>query len=283
MKLQYNKHPKKIGEKMKKNIIFCALIALMISGCGIASSTKSGAVGADRSQVMLVSAEQMQAGAKQSYDKVLADAKKKGVLNKNKAQTKRVKAIANRIIPQVGVFRSDALKWNWEVNVIAQDTLNAWCMPGGKIAFYSGIIEKLKLTDDEIAAIMGHEISHALKEHGRERASQEKIKNIGIAAAGALAGVSNENLVWANLAAKYVIELPFSRSHETEADNMGIELAARAGYNPDAAVNVWKKMQKISKNQPMELLSTHPSHESRIENLTSMSKKVYPLYKKAKK
>ncbi len=268
---------------MKKRLVLCVTTALFISGCGIASSTKNGLVGAKRKQVMLVSAEQMQQGASQSYQKVLADANAKGKLNTNKAQTQRVVRIAQRIIPQVKAFREDAPSWNWQVNVINEDTLNAWCMPGGKIAFYSGIIDRLNLNDDEIASIMGHEIAHALREHSRERASQEQIKQIGLGVAGQFLGLGQGTMALANMATKYAIELPFSRSHETEADNMGLELAARAGYNPDAAVSVWKKMQKVSQGSPMEFMSTHPSHEHRIKNLSKMSKKVLPLYKNAKK
>ncbi len=261
-------------------LILSLSIGLTFSACGVASSTKGGVVGANRSQLMTVSAEQMQQGANESYAKVLSQANAQGRLNTDAKQTKRVRQIATKLIPQVGVFRQDALKWNWQVNVIKQDTLNAWCMPGGKIAFYSGIIDKLQLTDGEIASIMGHEIAHALKEHSRERASQQQLKGIGFMVAGALLGVSQQNLKLASIVSKYTLELPFGRSHESEADNMGIELAARAGYDPNSAVRVWQKMQKISKGAPMEFLSTHPSHKSRIENLQKMTKKVYPLYQK---
>ncbi len=266
-----------------KNILTSLFLSFVLLGCGVASSTKSGAVGADRKQIMLVSSAQMQQGAEQSYKKVLMDAKRKGILNKNSAQTRRVRAVAKRLIAQVGVFRADALSWNWEVNVIKQNTLNAWCMPSGKIAFYSGIIDRLKLTDAEIASIMGHEISHALKEHSRERASQHMMKQLSFMAASKALGVSNQGLQLANIVSKFALELPFSRSHETEADNMGIELMARAGYNPRAAVNVWKKMQRVSKGTPAEFMSTHPSHSTRIANLQKMSQKVYPLYLNAKR
>ncbi len=265
-----------------KQMVLSLCIALTFVGCGVSSSTKGGAVGANRSQLMLVSAEQMRQGAEQSYRKVLAQAKSKNILNRNQAQTRRVRNIARRLIAQVGTFRQDALRWKWEVNVINEKTLNAWCMPGGKIAVYSGIIDRLKLSDAEIASIMGHEISHALKEHSRERASQQQVKQIGLTAAGQIFGVSNTSLQLANMASKFAIELPFSRSHETEADNMGIELSARAGYNPEAAVNVWRKMSKVS-GSSLEFMSTHPSSKSRIKNLTKMSKKVYPLYLQAKK
>lgn len=268
---------------MKK--VFLSIVILLgiyISGCAIASSTSGGVVGVDRTQLMLVSAAQMEQGANESYKNVLQKAKNQNALNVNLAQTKRVQQIAKRIIPQVKVFRKDALNWDWQVNVIKSNTLNAWCMPGGKIAFYSAIIEKLNLSDDEIAAIMGHEISHALREHSREQASEAQLKNIGFSLAS-MAGISNDTLSLASLVAKYTYELPFSRSHEKEADKMGVELAARAGYDPSAAIRLWQKMSKISSSAPFEFMSTHPSNESRIKDLQVISKKVYPLYLKAKK
>lgn len=264
-----------------KNIILPILLALFLGGC-VASSTKGGAVGANRSQLMMVSSAQMNQGANRAYGEILAKAKKEGLLNTNPMQVKRVRNIARQIIPHVKVFREDALKWDWRVNVLKSDQLNAWCMPGGKIAFYTGIIEKLKLTDDEIAAIMGHEIAHALREHSRERASRAQIKNIGLLVGGALLGASNQTIQLANMAARYAIELPFSREHEREADVMGVELAARAGYNPYAAANLWKKMMRASKGSPPEFLSTHPSSQSRIKDINKVAKKIYPLYEQSK-
>ncbi len=264
---------------MKKTIFL--IIALIFTGC-VSSTTSSGTVGANRSQLMLVSSEKMRQDAKKNYAQVLAQAKRKNALNVNKYQLQRVRKIANNLIPQVKVFRKDALNWEWEVNVLKSKQLNAWCMPGGKIAFYSGIIEKLNLSDDEIAAIMGHEISHALKEHSREKASQDSLKNVGFMIAS-IAGVDKNTLKLANAAATYGLQMPFGRSQESEADRMGVELAARAGYDPRAAINVWKKMKRLSSSQPLEILSTHPSPDSRIAELTSVCKKVYPLYISVKK
>lgn len=266
---------------MKKQIYIILFVALFIFGC-VASSTKGGTVGANRGQLMLVSSAQMQQGANKAYHQIMSEAQKKGALNKDSRQVKRIRAIASRIIPEVKVFREDALNWDWRVNLLQSNQLNAWCMPGGKIAFYSGIINRLQLSDDEIAAIMGHEISHALREHSRERASRQQIKNIGLLVGGALIGASNQTLQLANLAARYAIELPFSREHEREADKMGVELAARAGYDPYAAVNLWKKMDKIAKKMPFQFLSTHPSSASRIQDISVVAKKVYPLYKQAR-
>lgn len=266
---------------MKKQLVMFIGIMLLFTGC-LTSSTSGGAVGADRSQLMLVSSAQMNTQAEKGYAETIAKAKANHTLNVDKKQYMRVKAIADKLIPQTKIFRKDAPSWKWEVNVIKSDTLNAWCMPGGKIAFYSGIIEKLNLTDGEIAAIMGHEISHALKEHSRENASRDYLKKAGLSIAS-LAGVSDSTLGLVNMATTYAIQLPFGRSQESEADKMGVELAARAGYNPNEAINVWKKMEKYAGSGPLEILSTHPSHETRIEDLQKISKKVYPLYLQAKK
>src|SRR5437899_12398842 len=155
-------------------------------------------------------------------------------------------------------------------------------MPGGKIAFYTGILEKLELTDDEIAAVMGHEISHALREHGRERASQQLATSVGASAVGAVLGIGQSGADLAALVGQVTFLLPYSRIHETEADRMGVELAARAGYDPRAAIALWQKMAKLGGSAPPALLSTHPSNEARIKDLTEFSQKVMPLYEEAR-
>jgi predicted Zn-dependent protease len=193
-----------------------------------------------------------------------------------------VKAIAARVIPTTSVFRPDAPSWAWEVNVIQSEELNAWCMPGGKIAFYSGIITKLQLNDDEIAAIMGHEIAHALREHGRERASEQMtsglLVNVGVIALGGNQAMAE----MAGLAYNVTVGLPNSRTHETEADRIGIELSARAGYDPKAAVTLWQKMAKLGGAKGPQFLSTHPSNEGRIKDLEGYSVRVQPLYEQAR-
>lgn len=262
------------------NVISFSAMAFSFTSC-LSSTTSAGSVGANRNQLLLVSEEEMQQSANESYAQVLAEAKAAGVLNKNPATTDRVRNIANKLIAQVGVFRTDALSWDWQVNVITDETVNAWCMPGGKIVVYTGIIDSLKLTDGELAAVMGHEISHALKEHSREQASQDALKNIGIFAVSQIAGLGDLGTAALALAAQYTISLPFSRSHETEADHMGTELMARAGYNPYEAVNIWKKMSELSGASVPEIMSTHPSHETRIKDLQSTAAKVYPLYEAA--
>ncbi|KUJ72324.1 M48 family metallopeptidase [Thiomicrospira sp. WB1] len=256
------------------------LTALMLSGCS--STTQKGAVGIEREQMLLVSQNEMTEGAKQAYSDVLKKAEKEGQLNTDPKRVKQLRAIADRLIPHTRIFREDAPEWNWEVNYIDSDQLNAWCMPGGKIAFYSGIIDTLELTEDEIAAIMGHEMAHALREHGRERASQAMLGQVGLAALQILGGVRGAALDASNMVVQTTFILPNSRTHETEADRMGVELAARSGFDPYGAVRVWEKMLKLSKDAPPEFLSTHPAHETRINDLKKYAKRVMPLYQKAK-
>ena len=269
---------------MSRFLVSFFLVSIFFSGCAYNSSTEKGVVGVDRKQLLLISSEDMNKGATQAYNSILKDAKKKGLLNKNKKNTKRIKDIAISLIAQTPAFRKDAKNWKWEANLLTSKELNAWCMPGGKIAFYSGIIEKLNLSDAEIAAIMGHEISHALREHSRERSSQQMLKNSVVMIGATLLGLGQATTSLASQVTDVAILLPNSREQESEADYMGVELAARAGYDPKAAINVWKKMKKISKGKnPPEFLSTHPSHDTRIEELTAYAKVVYPLYQEALK
>lgn len=259
-------------------LLFFSLSLPLMTGC-VSQSTKTGNVGIERKQLLLVSEKEMMIGGAQAYAGVIDEAKENEKLNTNPVLTKRVTTIAERLIPQTAIFREDAINWDWEVNVLESDELNAWCMPGGKIAFYTGIIEKLELTDEEIAAIMGHEMAHALREHSRERASNQMVQNAGLVALGALAGVEEKYLGAAALAMQVTLTLPNSRTHEVEADRMGVELAARAGYDPYAAVSLWEKMQKQSKGgASLAFLSTHPTHENRIKDLKVYAKRVYPLY-----
>ncbi len=259
-----------------------AVGALMLAGC--ATTTEKGTVGVERSQFLLVSSEDMDKSAAVAYRKVLQQESGKGNVNRNPQQVMRVRQIATRIIPHTAVFRKDAPAWKWEVNVITSPEVNAWCMPGGKIAFYTGILEKLQLTDDETAAIMGHEIAHALREHGRERASQQLATSVGAAAVGAVLGIGQGGADLVGMVGQVTFLLPYSRLHETEADRIGVELAARGGYDPRAAIALWQKMAKMSGGGgPPALLSTHPSNDERIKDLAGFSQKVLPLYEQAQK
>ena len=283
--------PRVRGARHRIGALVSIALAAALAACTAVQTTKPGAIGLDRTQRFssFVSEEQMEQGAETAYAQVLAESRKKNALNTDEAMTRRVRAIAQRIIPTVGAFRDDAKGWDWEVNVIASDQLNAWAMPGGKIAFYTGIIEKLNLSDAEIAAIMGHEVAHALREHSRERASQQQIASLGttvLAIGGAVfAGIDPRATSQATqLVYQTTFGLPHSRAHETEADRVGIELMARAGYDPRAAINVWRKMKRASGDRGgPEFLSTHPSPDSRIADLTRYARVVQPLYRQSAK
>ncbi|WP_407295560.1 M48 family metallopeptidase [Stutzerimonas zhaodongensis] len=262
--------------------LFCA--ASVLAGCQAVNTTSSGAVGVDRKQYMfsMLSAEEVNRMYAQSYQQTVSEAKSKGVLENNSPVAQRVKRIANRLIPEVKAFRPDAAEWDWDVNVIDSPELNANAGPGGKIIFYTGLIEKLNLTDDEIAAVMGHEIAHALREHGREAMS----KAYGVQMAtqiGSAVGIGDGSLQLANMGVQYLMTLPNSRSNENEADLIGLELAARAGYNPNAAVSLWRKMAAAGGSAPPEFLSTHPSPSNRTQTLQSTIPKVMPLYEQNQK
>ena len=231
---------------------------------------------------MLVSSAQLDQMAAQSYAKLVADAAHAGKLNGDGAMLKRVRAVASRIEPQTAVFRRDAPKWKWEVNVLAGQELNAFCMPGGKIAFYAGLIDQLHLSDSEIAIVMGHEISHALREHSREQASQAMAAQATIGIGAALLGLGQGSADLAGAGYQSLVATKFSRTDEAEADRIGLELAARAGYDPRAAASLWQKMQKLGGSQPPQFLSTHPSTASRITDVTQDAEKVMPLYQAAK-
>ena len=270
---------------MKKKLALL-LAGVVLAGCQQISTTQSGAMGANRQQSMsmLLSSQQVDQMAVKAYSEEVAKARQKGALNSNAALTSRVRSIANRLIPQVAVFRADAASWKWEVNVETSPEMNAYCMAGGKIMVYSGLIEKLKLTDDELAQIMGHEIVHALREHSRERMSEAYTRLMGFTLLSVVTGGRYDGyLDMANQVSELAYSLPNSREHESEADIMGLELAARAGYHPNAAVTLWQKMAKASEGQPPEFLSTHPSHSTRISELQARVPQVMPLYQAAAK
>jgi predicted Zn-dependent protease len=249
--------------------------------CETVQTTSPGMIGVRRPQSMspLVSEADLQSGAKQAYVKLIGDAAAKGKLNSDRAATARVRAVSQRLIAQTRVFRPDAARWAWEVNVLASPEVNAWCMPGGKIAIYSGLLDKIQPTDAELAAVIGHEISHALREHSRERASRAVTEGLVLEAVGAAAGAPAGSLDFAKLALEVTFELPNSREQEDEADRMGVELAARAGYDPRAAVSLWRKMlaQEGGSGTP-EFLSTHPASATRVRSVEAYAQKVLPLY-----
>ena len=265
-----------------------ALVSILVASCllvACANTSRPGVVGVQRSQFMMISAAQIDRMSAISFEQQAKAAQKKKILITTGPEYERLKTIANRLIPQTAVFRDDTRNWNWGLQLIDSPIVNATCAPGGRITFYTGIINKLNLTDDEIAAIMGHEIAHAVREHGREQVSQALaqniISNVALAAAGA---GSAQSIDAANQIMQYVLVLPNSRQNEREADAIGLELAARGGYDPRAAITLWQKMSKESEGKsPPEFLSTHPSNDNRIKELSALIPKVMPLYEAAKR
>lgn len=277
--------------KLTRTLIAPSLaIAIALTACTTVQTTKSGAIGVDRKQTFLLSQKQVESMSAQNYVQTLKTADSNKTLNPNPAQTARVRAIAQRLIAQTPVFRADAQSWKWEVNVQQNKEINAYCMAGGKIMVYTGLIDQIKPTDDELAAVMGHEIAHALREHSREQMSQAYIQQFGLLGLAAVVGIAtnDSNNAGATLAlgstvAAVALTLPHSRRDEHEADEIGLELSARAGYNPNAAVSLWEKMGKVGSGKPPEFLSTHPSDAARTADIKSHIPKVMPLYEAAAK
>ena len=265
-----------------------SFMTVLVSACllvACANTSRPGVVGVERSQFMMISASQIDRISASSFEQQAKAAQKKNILITSGPQYERLKTIANRLIPQTAVFRDDTHSWNWGLQLIDSPMVNATCAPGGRITFYTGIINKLNLTDDEIAAIMGHEIAHAVREHGREQVSQALAQNVITNVALATAGAGSvQSIDAANQIMQYVLVLPNSRQNEKEADAIGLEIAARGGYDPRAAITLWEKMSKESKGKnPPEFLSTHPSNENRIKELSALMPRVMPLYEAAKK
>ena len=274
------------GSVLRVGLIAVFSSMLLGTACTSTHTTSAGAVGVDRQQTMLVSSAEVNRSAEKAYAQTIQEARAKNLLNRNPAQVQRVRGIAGRLTAVTGVFRPDAPGWRWESNVISSNDLNAWCMPGGKMAVYTGLMDKLALTDDELAAVMGHEIAHALREHGREKAGQAA----GVDLAATLGGVIGAYYGLDASIGKEVVgtagELAFmrpnSRGMEQEADRIGVELAARAGFDPLAAVSLWEKMGRASGNGTPQWLSTHPSNETRLADLRVYAERVQPLYRAAR-
>lgn len=266
---------------MKWRLWLAASVLTVLTAC--TSSTQQGATGINRKQLLLLPSSQVDAMALQSYKGELDAARKKSTLNTDKATLERIRRIADRLVPQVAVFRPDAVRWGWEVNLETRNELNAYCAPGGKIMFFTGIIERLKLNDDEIAAIMGHEIAHALREHGRERISQAYAQQAGMTLLAVLTNMDSRKAALLQTATTLGLTLPHSRGQESESDVMGVELMARAGFDPRASVSLWQKMNAANKSAPPAFLSTHPSSAQRIDELQGQMATVLPLYEAARR
>ncbi len=229
----------------------------------------------------VVSAEQLEQAGAQQYTQMMREAQQqRGLAPMDHPQVQRLRYIAQRIIPHSYEWNERSRQWKWEVNLLGSQQLNAFCMPGGKIAFYYGILEKLKLEDDEVAAIMGHEVAHALREHARERVGKSALTNLGAEAVSALLGLGQLGRTLTGGIAE-LAKLTFSREDESEADLVGIELSARAGYDPAAAVRLWEKMMAGNKGAPPQWLSTHPANATRIRDIQANLPKVAGLYARA--
>lgn len=273
---------------MKKLKLTSAVLALLLCAGAMAQddgipvsklSRMRGLAGAD--------AAQFDQQSKLQYNQMLAEAHKKdAVATDSNPQLIRLRAIAKRIIPFTARWNPDAAKWDWQVNLLRSDTVNAFCMPGGRIAFYNGILTKLNLTDDEVAMVMGHEIAHALREHAREQAGKNNVTSllgrVAGAAGAAYFGLDPRLGDAVGSGAARVASLSFSRTDETEADLVGMDLAARAGFDPRAGIALWQKMGAINKNQPISFLSTHPAGKERIKEMNANMHLVLPVYARAK-
>jgi predicted Zn-dependent protease len=238
---------------------------------------------AGRKQIMLVSESEAISASSTAYINTLAPYEQKGQLDNNPDQVKRINRITDKLIKQAIKKRPASKNWDWSIKVIDDpNTVNAWCMAGGKMAIYTGLINQLHATDDEIAQVMGHEISHALANHSAERMSVAMASEVAVGVYNKVTGAVPTKDSLASMAAQVAITLPNSRTSESEADAIGIELAARAGYNPNAAVTLWQKMAKLGGGSSLEFMSTHPSPKNRERALKKMITKMMPLYQAAK-
>ena len=248
------------------------LVCLLLAAC---ATSPTG-----RRQLMLVSEDSAIASSAQAYVQEVGKLKQEGKLSSDKALIRRVNGITERLVAQAIAMRPDSSDWQWSVAVIDDpETVNAWCMAGGRMAIYTGLIDKIEPTDDEIAQVMGHEIGHALANHTAEKMSVAMASSIGVVAVGIAADNKGAAMAGAAAAAALAVTLPNSRGAETEADRIGIELAAKAGYDPAAAVTLWRKMNDLPGGQPPQFLSTHPNPENREKKLAQLGPDMEPYYR----
>lgn len=279
--------PKSIGQRAKfpatAALAFATVLAPMTAHAPAALAREPGdgvKVGNPSIFRKLYPAAKLEYTATQQYDSLIKQAEAKhALLPAGHPMTERVRRIGNELLPFATKFNERAKDWDWKINVINSKTVNAFCMPGGKIAVFSGIINELQLTDDELAMVMGHEIAHALHEHARERAAKGMLTNLGVIAVGILAGGSAGELARVSGG---LMGLKFSRSDESEADLIGMELAARAGYDPRSGVTLWEKMSAKAKGAPPQWMSTHPSGQTRIAEIKKHLDEAMPIYERAK-
>ena len=254
-----------------KRYAILALVSLLLVAC---ATSPTG-----RRQLMLVSEESAISASKEAYAQTLKPLSEEGKVDNDPVVKKRVTTITERLVAQAVKMRPATARWEWSIKVIDDpEVVNAWCMAGGKMAIYTGLIDKLDATDDEIAQVMGHEISHALANHQAEKMSVAMASSVGVIAVGAASDRPGIAMSGAALAAALAIKLPNSRTAETEADRIGIELAAKAGYDPRAAVTLWQKMAKVGGGRMPQFLSTHPAPQNRQQTLNALVPQMMPYY-----
>jgi predicted Zn-dependent protease len=254
-----------------KKPLLAVSLAVLVAAC---ATSPTG-----RKQLMLVSEDQAISASRQAYAQEMGKYKQEGKLVTDPRLLNRVEVITERLVAQAVKMRPDSAKWQWSVQVIDDPkNVNAWCMAGGRMAIYTGLIQKVDPTDDELAQVMGHEIAHALANHTAERMSMAMAGNVGVLAAGVLSDNPGQSMALAAAAAQLAVQLPNSRASENEADQIGIEIAAKAGYDPRAAITLWQKMAKVGGGAPPQFLSTHPSDATRQERLGKLVPKMMPLY-----
>jgi predicted Zn-dependent protease len=257
---------------MRKACIGIASAALLLAAC---ATNVAG-----RKQLMLVSEQTAISQSKQAYTQTMSKLSSEGKLVTDPKLVKRVDTITGRLIAQAIQYRPQTRNWEWSVEIIDDPkTVNAWCMAGGRMAIYTGLIQQIDPTDDELAQVMGHEISHALLNHTAERMSMAMATQVGAVAAG-VATKSGATMMGVAMAGQLGLTLPNSRQSEAEADKVGMEIAAKAGYNPHAAATLWQKMEKAGGKAPPEWLSTHPSAASRQQTLAAMAAQMMHYYNK---
>ena len=261
-----------------------ALLSLaLLVPCAAHAQREGVDVGANSGFAQLVGADDIEASATKQYTEILLQAaSKKALGGPDHPQVIRLRRIAQRLIPFANEWNPRAKTWKWEVNLIGSKQINAFCMPGGKIVFYTGILEQLQLTDDEVAQIMGHEIAHALREHARARMGKSAATSMGAGLLSQLLGLGDLGRTVTNYGVQ-LLNMTFSRSDESEADLVGLELAARAGYDPRAGITLWQKMAASSQGAPPQWLSTHPAGNTRIADIERNLPQVLPIYERARK
>lgn len=276
------KHEARMRSLHLKICLVAAVFFFAVAGQGLARDDNEGVVVRRQSLTRkLVSEETLEAHALQQYRGLLRAAQAKAVLlPKDHPQSARLETIAQKIIPYAAKWNEHAAAWKWEVNVIDSPQINAFCMPGGKIAFFHGILDRLKLSDDEVAMVMGHEMAHALREHARARLAKTRLTGFGAQALSQLLGLGDLGNAGLSAGAQ-LLTLRFSRGDESEADLIGMELAARAGYDPRAGISLWQKMAAAAKRTPPQWLSTHPASTKRVADMKGQMGRVLPLYARA--